>query len=140
MQERWGAKRLLRIERTRDARTVGCLGYFEVGCGGEPCHYRVEEAKCVQDCPLQPRFELRKETIQSAQSRAGSPACSSRCGHSIRTCRFTRHVVNWNEMVEYYGSVDVVKTVVEQTHIDDMREIARISPYQSFDDNACARR
>jgi hypothetical protein len=138
IQEKWGAKRLMRVDRKRDAQFVGCTGYLSTACGGMPCDYRIQEEPCIHECPLQPRFELRKSTLEAARSRDGQSACSRECGHSIRTCRFTRHVSNWEELVAHYRSEDIVAQLIKKTHIEDMHAIAAMIPYQSFDDNSCA--
>ena len=142
----WGAKRVLKVKRARDERFAGCPGYDTSGCLGEaggagvPCGYRLEIKNDCKQCPLSPLFGLTRQGLLDAHSPLAGTQCSRRCGHTIRSCRFRRQVLNWDELVAYYGSTTQARTEVERAHIDDMKRIGELRFAQGFKDNPCARR
>ena len=140
LQEAWGAKRVLKVKRTRDERYAGCNGFYSYGCMGAPCDYRLETKYDCKACPLSPQFGLTREGLLGARSPAGAGACSRDCGHTIRTCKFRREVRNWPQLVEYYGSTTQARQEVERAHIEDMKTVAQLRFAQGFSDNPCSRR
>jgi hypothetical protein len=94
---------------------------------------------CMQ-CPLAARFSLNTELLIDASSPIDSVLCAKgdQCGHRTTTCRFKRKVENFAELLQYYKTEKLARQIVIDTHMHDMRALAKQLFTQSFESNVCA--